>query len=71
MGKQRTVRQVLKALRNAGFVKSPNHGNRTSHERWVHKNDPTRYADISNHGTGDVIAKGTLKSMERTSGVEF
>ncbi|MEK4520041.1 type II toxin-antitoxin system HicA family toxin [Paenibacillus sp. FSL H8-0122] len=71
MGKQRTVRQVIKALKQAGFVQSPNHGKRTSHNRWIHKTDPTRYADLSNHGSGDVLAKGTLKSMERTSGVEF
>lgn len=71
MGKQRTVRQVLKALRAAGFIPSPTHGKRTSHQRWVHPTDPTRYADISVHSSGDVLAKGTLKSIEATSGVEF
>lgn len=71
MGKQRTIRQILKTLRKEGFIPSPNHGRGTSHQRWIHKEDPTRYADVSSHSTGDVVAKGTLKSMERTSGVEF
>lgn len=71
MGKQRTVREVLKALKAAGFQKSPNHGKKTSHQRYIHKDDPTRYADISSHSNGDVLAKGTLKSIERTSRVEF
>lgn len=71
MGKQRTLRQVLKTLRKEGFAPSSNHGHGTSHQRWVHKEDPTRFADVSSHSSGDVFAKGTLKSMERTSGIEF
>ncbi|NGP62693.1 type II toxin-antitoxin system HicA family toxin [Paenibacillus thiaminolyticus] len=71
MGKQRTVRQVLQKLRAEGFVKSPNHGKGTSHQRYIHRDDPKRYADVSSHSSGDVLAKGTLKSIERTSGVEF
>lgn len=71
MGKQRTVREVLKILKAAGFQKSPNHGKGTSHQRYIHQDDPTRYADVSCHSSGDVLAKGTLKSIERTSGVKF
>ncbi|EPY07433.1 hypothetical protein PAALTS15_09920 [Paenibacillus alvei TS-15] len=71
MGKQRTAREVLKALKAAGFQKSPNHGKATSHQRYIHKDDPSRFADVSFHSNGDVIAKGTLKNIERTSGVEF
>lgn len=62
LGKQRTVKEVLQALKAAGFYKSP---------RYIHKEDPTRYADVSYHSSGDVLAKGTLRSIERTSGVEF
>ncbi|BFH63922.1 type II toxin-antitoxin system HicA family toxin [Paenibacillus azoreducens] len=71
MGKQRTVREVLKALKAEGFIKSPNHGKGTSHQRYIHKDDPKRYADVAFHSSGDILAKGTLKSIERTSGVEF
>ncbi|OMF28289.1 hypothetical protein BK132_14610 [Paenibacillus sp. FSL H8-0259] len=71
MGKQVTVREMLKALKDAGFIPSPNHGGRGSHQRYIHRTDPTRYADISVHAQGQVIPKGTLKSIERTSGVEF
>ncbi|MDR0269627.1 type II toxin-antitoxin system HicA family toxin [Paenibacillus sp.] len=71
MGKQRTVREVLKELKAAGFQKSANHGKGTSHQRYIHKDDPTRYADVAFHSSGDILAKGTLKSIERTSGVKF
>lgn len=71
MGKQVTVREAIKALKSAGFNESPNHGNGTSHRRYIHNADPTRYADISFHRPGQVIPKGTLKSIERTSGVRF
>ncbi|MFW5434097.1 type II toxin-antitoxin system HicA family toxin [Paenibacillus apiarius] len=71
LGKQRTVREVLQALKAAGFYKSPTHGKGTSHRRYIHKEDPTPYADVSYHSSGDVLAKGTLRSIERTSGVEF
>lgn len=71
LGKQRTVREVLQALKAAGFYKSPTHGKGTSHRRYIHKDDPTRYADVSYHSSGEVLAKGTLKSIERTSGVKF
>jgi hypothetical protein len=37
----------------------------------VHKDDPTRFADISYHHSGQVIPKGTLNSIESTSGVKF
>lgn len=70
MGKQVTVREVLQALKEAGFIKSPNHG-KGSHQRYIHKDDPTRFADISYHSSGQVIPKGTLKSIEKTSGVRF
>lgn len=71
MGKQKTVREVIQALRAAGFRPSPTHGNRTSHQRYIHLTDPTRYADVSVHASGRIVPKGTLKSIERTSGVEF
>jgi len=71
VGKQRTVREVLKALKQAGFIESPNHGNKTSHRRYLNPNDPTKFADISVHGLGDTLAKGTLKSIERQSGIKF
>lgn len=71
LGKQRKVREVLQALKKAGFIESPNHGNGTSHRRYIHKDDPKRFADISYHTGGEVIPKGTLRSIERTSGVEF
>lgn len=71
MGKQITVRKVLQRLKEEGFVKSPNHGNGTSHQRYTHKTDPTRYADIAYHHSGQVIPKGTLSSIEHTAGVKF
>lgn len=71
MGKQITVRKVLQRLKEEGFVKSPNHGNNTSHQRYIHKIDSTRYADIAYHHSGQVIPKGTLSSIEHTSGVKF
>jgi len=71
VGKQRTVREVLKALKKAGFIQSSNHGNGTSHRRYINPNDPTKFADISFHSTGETIAKGTLSSIERQSGVKF
>ncbi|THF77084.1 type II toxin-antitoxin system HicA family toxin [Cohnella fermenti] len=71
MGKQRTVREVIRDLKKAGFIESPHHGHGTSHRRYVHRTDPTRYADISIHSMGDVLAKGTLRSIERQSGVEL
>lgn len=70
MGKQVTVREVLKKLKQEGFVQVPIK-KKTSHRRFVHKNDPTRFADISFHSSGQVIPKGTLSSIERTSGVKF
>ncbi|MDN4069283.1 type II toxin-antitoxin system HicA family toxin [Paenibacillus vini] len=71
MGKQRTVREVIKALKKAGFIESPNHGKGTSHRRYINPNDPSKFADIAVHSMGDTLAKGTLKSIERQSGVEF
>lgn len=71
LGKQRTVREVLKALKNAGFIESPNHGNGTSHRRYIHQSDPSRFADIAVHSKGDTLAKGTLRSIERQSGLRF
>lgn len=71
MGRQFTVRQVLQALKDEGFIKSPNHKGKGSHQRYIHKDDPTRFADISFHSSGQVIPKGTLKSIERSSGVRF
>lgn len=71
MGKQITVRKVLQKLKEEGFIKSPNHGNSTSHQRYVHKSDPNRYADIAFHHSGQVIPKGTLSSIEQTSEVKF
>ncbi|KTE90174.1 type II toxin-antitoxin system HicA family toxin [Desulfitobacterium hafniense] len=71
MGKQITVRKVLEKLKEEGFIKSPSHGKDTSHQRYIHKNDPTKYADISYHHSGQVIPKGTLNSIERSSGVKF
>lgn len=71
MGKQVTVREALQALKAAGFSESPTHGNGTSHRRYIHDTDPSRYADIAVHRMGQVIPKGTLKNIERTSGVTF
>jgi len=71
LGKQITVRKVLQKLKEEGFVKSPNHSTGTSHQRYTHKTDPTRYADIAFHHSGQVIPKGTLNSIEQTSGVKF
>jgi len=79
LGKQITVRKVLQKLKEEGFVKSPNHGKSTSHQRYSHKTDPTRYADlafhqirkIAFHHSGQVIPKGTLNSIEQTSGIKF
>nr|WP_245850802.1 type II toxin-antitoxin system HicA family toxin [Paenibacillus herberti] len=66
-----TVREILQILKKHGFILSPTHGKGTSHRRYIHPDDPTRYADLSVHGMGDTIAKGTLKSIERQSGVKF
>ncbi|MGG1598886.1 type II toxin-antitoxin system HicA family toxin [Paenibacillus naphthalenovorans] len=71
MGKQIKVRDAIQALKKAGFIESPNHGNGTSHRRYIHKDDPKRFADISYHSGGEVIPKGTLKNIERSSGVTF
>lgn len=71
MGKTVTVREVLIALRDADFIPSPNHKGRGSHQRYIHQTDPTRYADISIHAMGQMVPKGTLKSIERSSGVKF
>lgn len=71
MGKQITVRKALQKLKEEGFIKSPTHGKGTSHQRYIHKDDPARYADISFHNSGQVIPKGTLASIEKTSGVKF
>ncbi|MED4599853.1 type II toxin-antitoxin system HicA family toxin [Paenibacillus validus] len=71
MGKQIKVRDAIQALKQAGFIKSPNHGHGTSHRRYIHKDDPSRFADISYHTGGESIPKGTLKSIEKTSGVKF
>lgn len=70
MGKQVTVREVIKILKQQGFVQVPLK-KKTSHRRYVHKDDPTRFADISFHSTGQVLPLGTLKSIERQSGVKF
>ncbi|MDT2243112.1 type II toxin-antitoxin system HicA family toxin [Paenibacillus larvae] len=71
MGKQVTVREALQKLK-AGFIKSPSHTGKSSHQRYIHKDDPERFADISFHKScGAVIPKGTLKNIERTSGVKF
>jgi len=71
LGKQITVRKVLQTLKQEGFIKSPSHRSGSGHQRYIHKDDPTRYADISYHSSGQVIPKGTLKNIERTSGVKF
>ena len=60
MGKQIKVRDAIRALKKAGFIESPNHGNGTSHRRYIHKDDPKRFADIRYHSGGEVIPKGTL-----------
>ena len=71
MGKQFTVRKVLQILKEEGFIKSPTHKSAGRHQRYIHKDDPTRFADISSHGGGLVIPKGTLSSIEKTSKVKF
>jgi predicted RNA binding protein YcfA (HicA-like mRNA interferase family) len=71
LGKQVTVRKVLQALAEEGFTVDPNHKKGSSHTRHIHKDDPTRFADISYHHSGQVIPKGTLANIERTSGLRF
>ncbi|QUL53532.1 type II toxin-antitoxin system HicA family toxin [Paenibacillus tritici] len=71
MGTQVTVREMLRALQDAGFIPSLNYSNRGSHQHYIYRTDPARYADVSVHAMGQVIPKGTLKSIERTSGVIF
>lgn len=61
LGKQRTVREVLQALKAAGFYKSPTHGKGTSHRRYIHKDDPTRYADVSYHSKRRGFSEGHVK----------
>lgn len=71
MGKQITVREVIQRLRKEGFRPSPSHTGNGSHTRWKHRNDPARYADISYHSSGQTIPIGTLKNIEKTTGVKF
>ncbi|MEE4565243.1 type II toxin-antitoxin system HicA family toxin [Paenibacillus polymyxa] len=71
MPKQITTRELTKRLRKEGFGPSPSHNGNGSHKRWNHKDDPTRFAIISFHNTGANIPLGTLKSIEKTSGVKF
>jgi predicted RNA binding protein YcfA (HicA-like mRNA interferase family) len=71
LGKQVTTRDVLQGLKQAGFIKSANHNPKSSHQRYIHKTDNTRFADISFHRSGQVVPKGTLKNIEKTSGVSF
>ena len=70
MGKQVTTREVLQKLKKNGFIKSPQKG-KGSHQRYIHQDDPTRFADISVKADGRLIPVGTLKSIEQTSGVKF
>jgi len=70
MGKQVTTREVLQKLKKNGFIKSLQKG-KGSHQRYIHKDDPTRFADISVKADGRLIPLGTLKSIEQTSGVKF
>lgn len=70
MGKQVTTREVLQKLKKNGFIKSPQKG-KGSHQRYIHQDDPTRFADISVKADGRLIPLGTLKSIEQTSGVKF
>ncbi|CAB3390743.1 type II toxin-antitoxin system HicA family toxin [Kyrpidia spormannii] len=71
MGKQVTVREVLQRLKKEGFIPDPNHKGHGSHRRYVHKEDPTRFADISYHSSGQVSPKGTLRNIERTARMKF
>ncbi len=71
MGKQITVRKILQTLKQEGFILSPSHRSGSSHQRYMHKDDPARFADISYHHSGQVVPKGTLKNIESTSGVKF
>jgi predicted RNA binding protein YcfA (HicA-like mRNA interferase family) len=70
MGKQVTTREVLQKLKKNGFIKSPQKG-KGSHQRYIHQDDPTRFADISVKADGRLIPLGTLKNIEQTSGVKF
>lgn len=70
MGKQVTTREVLQKLKKNGFIESPQKG-KGSHKRYIHQDDPTRFADISVKADGRLIPLGTLKSIEQTSGVKF
>jgi predicted RNA binding protein YcfA (HicA-like mRNA interferase family) len=71
LGKQVTVRNALQTLAAEDFIVDPNHKKGSSRTRYIHKDDPTRYADISYHHSGQVIPKGTLANIERTSGLKF
>ncbi|MET1173756.1 type II toxin-antitoxin system HicA family toxin [Paenibacillus amylolyticus] len=71
MAKQRTVREVFKRFKEEGFIKSPSHTGGGSHSKWIHKDDPSRFAIISFHNSGQTIPIGTLKSIEKSSGVIF
>lgn len=68
MPKQRTVKDVLTLLKAEGFEMARQTG---SHQRWIHKDDPTRFATISVHSKSQTFPVGTLKSIEKTTGINF
>ncbi|MBH8606004.1 type II toxin-antitoxin system HicA family toxin [Thermoactinomyces sp. CICC 10521] len=71
MGKVLKWRQVLKELRKNGFHPDPNHKKTDgSHNVWVHK-ETGRKVTVAPHHLGDDVPKGTLKSIERQSGLKF
>lgn len=70
MPKVRTMGEVKRKLRKEGFKLSPSHRKGGgSHRRYIHPDG--RFADLSEHGDGRTIAPGTLRNIEKTSGLEF
>lgn len=68
MGNVVKVQEVIEHLRKEGFIRV---SQEYSHAKYVHVDDPARYAIVPSHSMGAEIPKGTLKSIERTSRVKF
>jgi predicted RNA binding protein YcfA (HicA-like mRNA interferase family) len=68
LGKVVTAREIIRKLKEKGFEVVSQSG---SHAKFVHRERPTCYAIVPLHSGGREVKKGTLKSIERTSGVKF
>jgi len=55
-----TVREALKKLRAAGFVRKP--GGKTSHQKWVHPKAGTIIVPVK--GAGRELAANTAQNIE-------